>query len=164
MTAKARLQADRAELARFVDATFRYADEATAAVLRTFAEGSNEVLASVRVPLNGTGLDRLVEHAAYQATKAANAARPAVFAPPVATFVGTRARERDLANGLFSPSKRTMRRRRTPEPAVPCSDRRPWWLHRAANGRIRRLVWSRISCTSIGAAGSLLVPGPNTPS
>jgi Primase C terminal 2 (PriCT-2)/Virulence-associated protein E len=100
LTAKARLQADRAELARFVDATFRYADDTTAAILRTFAEGSNEVLASVRVPLNGTGLDPLVDHAAHQATKAANAARPAVFAPPVATFVGSRARERDLGNGL----------------------------------------------------------------
>ena len=76
MTGKARLQANRAELGRFVDATFRYADEATAAVLRTFAEGSNEVLGTVRVPLNGAGLDRLIEHAAYQATKAANAARP----------------------------------------------------------------------------------------
>src|SRR5918996_1575697 len=54
--AKTRLEADRAELARFVDATFRYADDATAAALRTFAEGSNEVLASVRVPLNGAGL------------------------------------------------------------------------------------------------------------
>ena len=100
LTAKPRLEADRAELARFVDATFRYADDGTHAVLRTFAEGSNEVLASVRVPLNGTGLDPLVDHAAHQATKAANAARPAVFAPPVATFVGSRARERDLGNGL----------------------------------------------------------------
>ena len=44
MTAKLRLEADRAELARFVDATFRYADDGTDAVLRTFAEGSNEVL------------------------------------------------------------------------------------------------------------------------
>jgi hypothetical protein len=57
-------------------------------------------LASVRVPLNGSGLVVLVQHAAHQATKAANAARPAVFAPPVATFVGTRARECDLGNGL----------------------------------------------------------------
>jgi hypothetical protein len=100
MTAKPRREADRAELARFVDAAFRYADDGTTAFLRTFAEGSNEVLASVRVPLNGTGLDALIDHAAHQATKAANALRPAVFAPPVATFVGTRARERDLGNGL----------------------------------------------------------------
>ena len=99
VTAKVRLEANRAELARFVEATFRYADDGTAAMLRTFAEGSNEVLASVRVPLNGTGLDPLVDHATHQATKAANAARPAVFAPPVATFVGIRARERDLGNG-----------------------------------------------------------------
>ena len=100
MTAKPRLEADRAELARFVDATFRYADDGTDAVLRTFAEGSNEVLGTVRVPLNGAGLDPIVDHAAHQATKAANAARPAVFAPPVATFIGTRTRERDLGNGL----------------------------------------------------------------
>ena len=89
VTGKARLQADRAELARFVDATFRYADDGTDAVLRTFAEGSNEVLGTVRVPLNGAGLDPVIEHAGHQATKAANAARPAVFAPPVATFIGS---------------------------------------------------------------------------
>jgi hypothetical protein len=97
---KATPRADRTELARFVDATFRYADDGTAAILRTFAEGSSEVLDSVRVRLDGAGLDTLVGHAAQQATKAANASRAAVFAPPVATFVGTRARERDLGNGL----------------------------------------------------------------
>jgi putative DNA primase/helicase len=100
VTAKGRLEADRAELARFVDATFRYADDGTHAVLRTFAEGSNEVLGTVRVPLNGAGLNPIIDHAAHQATRAANATRPAVFAPPVATFIGDRARERDLGNGL----------------------------------------------------------------
>jgi predicted P-loop ATPase len=100
VTTRSRLESDRAELTRFVDATFRYAENGTNAVLRTFAEGSNEVLGTVRVPLNGASLDPIIEHAAHQATKAANAARPAVFAPPVATFIGSRARERDLANGL----------------------------------------------------------------
>jgi hypothetical protein len=95
-----RLQADRAELAHFVEATFRYADDGTHAVLRTFADGSNEVLGTVRVALNGAGLDPLIDHALHHATKAANTARPAVFAPPVATFIGNRARERDLGNGL----------------------------------------------------------------
>ena len=57
MTTKARLESDRTELERFVDAAFRYADDGSAAVLRTFAEGSNEVLTSVRVQLNGAGLD-----------------------------------------------------------------------------------------------------------
>lgn len=100
MTARMRRTADRTELTRFVDATFRYADDATAAVLRTFVEGSSELLWSVRVTLNGAGLDPLIEHAAHHATKAANARRPAVFAPPVATFTGTRTRESDLGNGL----------------------------------------------------------------
>jgi hypothetical protein len=68
VTAKIRLEADRAELGRFVEATFRYADDGTDAVLRTFAEGSNEVLGMVRVPLNGAGLDPVIEHAAHQAT------------------------------------------------------------------------------------------------
>ena len=54
----------------------------------------------MRVPLNGAGLNPIIDHAAHQATRAANAARPAVFAPPVATFIGDRARERDLGNGL----------------------------------------------------------------
>ena len=75
MTTRSRLESDRAELTRFVDATFRYAEDGTKAVLRTFAEG--EVLASVRVPLNGAGLEPIIEHAAHQATKAANTARPA---------------------------------------------------------------------------------------
>jgi hypothetical protein len=88
VTAKSRLEADRAELARFVDATFRYADNGTDVVLRTFAEGSSEVLGTVRVPLNGSGLDPIIDHAAHHATRAANAARSAVFAPPVATFIG----------------------------------------------------------------------------
>ena len=66
MIAKARLQADRAELARFVDATFQYAGDGTYATLRTFAEGSSEVLGSVRVPLNGAGLDPIIEHAAHR--------------------------------------------------------------------------------------------------
>lgn len=100
MTAKIRLEVDRGELTHFVEATFRYADEGTHAVLRTFAEGSNEVLGTVRVPLNGAGLDGLVDHAVHQATKAANARRAAVFAPPISTFLGRRTREQDLGNGL----------------------------------------------------------------
>jgi predicted P-loop ATPase len=100
MTSKARLEADRAELERFIDATFRYADEGTHAVLRTFAEGSDKVLGTVRVPLNGAGLDTLVDNATRQATRAANARRAAVFAPPISTFLGTRTREQDLGNGL----------------------------------------------------------------
>jgi hypothetical protein len=67
----------------------------THAALCSFAEGSSEVLDSVRVRLNGAGLDTLVDHAVRQATKAAN-----TRCPPVATFIGDRARERDLANGL----------------------------------------------------------------
>ena len=52
------------------------------------------------LPLNGAGLEVLVDHATRQAIRAANSTRPAVFAPPVVTFVGTRTRERDLGNGL----------------------------------------------------------------
>ncbi len=78
MTTRTLLEVNRVELARFVDATFRYAEHGTDAVLRTFAEGSNEVLGTVRVRLNGAGFEPLNEHAVRQATKAANAARPAV--------------------------------------------------------------------------------------
>lgn len=94
------LVADRLELARFVNAAFRHADEGTAVLLRSFAEGSSEVLRSVRVPIDAANLEAVIDHAAHLATKAANTARPALFAPPVATFQGSRARERDLANGL----------------------------------------------------------------
>jgi len=95
-----RLEADRDELARFIDATFRHADADATAILRIFAEGTNEVTATVRVAVDGEDLDPLIDHAFRQATKAARASRPAVFAPPVATFQGNRAREADLANGL----------------------------------------------------------------
>jgi hypothetical protein len=101
MTAKVRLEADRAEFARFVDATFRYPMTVRARSCAPSPRARNEVLGTVRVQLNGAGLDPIIEHAAHQATKAANAARPAVFAPPVATFIGSRARERDLGNGLM---------------------------------------------------------------
>ena len=100
MKTKLRLEADRGELERFIEATFRYADEGTHAVLRTFGEGSDEVLDTVRVPLNGAGLDALVDNATRQATRAANARRAAVFAPPISTFLGRRTREQDLGNGL----------------------------------------------------------------
>ena len=98
--AKTSLEADRAEIEQFVNATFRYADEGTAVCLRNFAEGSDDVLKTVRVSVVEGELTAIVDNASHLATRAANAIRPAVFAPPVATFTGSRARERDLGNGL----------------------------------------------------------------
>lgn len=95
-----RLEPNRDDLERFVDTAFRYADEGTKVVMRTFAEGSDEVLETVRVTLRDDGLTAITDAAVRQASKAANRSSPAVFAPPVATFLGNRTRERDLANGL----------------------------------------------------------------
>jgi hypothetical protein len=56
VTAKFWLVATPPEVARFVAATFRYAHPGTAAVLRTPAAGSHEVLGSMRLPLDCASL------------------------------------------------------------------------------------------------------------
>src|SRR5258708_5511970 len=53
------------------------------------------------VPIKGAGLAGIAKEAVRAARDAANAASPAVFAPPIATFTGPRkAGEADLANGI----------------------------------------------------------------
>jgi len=90
---------DRDELARFIEATFRHADAGSTAILRLFAEGSNEVTATVRVALDGEDLEPVIDHAFRHATKAARASRPALLAAPVATFEGRRAPARSGPRG-----------------------------------------------------------------
>ena len=123
MTGKVRLEADRAELERFIEATFRYADEGTHAVLRTFAEGSDKVLGTVRVPLNG-GLDALVD-TQLPATKGGQCPAGRSVRATISTFLGSRTRERDLGNGLVLASRPTMRPRSPGETWSTCSGRRP---------------------------------------
>lgn len=96
------LQPDASEIRSFLDAVFRYADPGTFVSLRAFDQvdrGRPPVLIE-GVKVNGD-FSPMVARAAAAATKAANSPRPAVFAPPVATFRGARtAKTADVANGV----------------------------------------------------------------
>ncbi|EFH10530.1 AAA family ATPase [Teichococcus cervicalis] len=89
------------EIARFVDALFRYATPGGCVSLRAFREGANGVF---DVSAHRIGVDKLGELAGAAvslATRAANAPFPVVFCPPVATFTNSeKADEASLLNGL----------------------------------------------------------------
>jgi hypothetical protein len=94
------LSADTAQIARFVRALFRHADPDGVVALRSFFDDASAVHERVTCPIT-EGLDAVIEAATAQATRCAQHPRPAVFCPPVATFIaGPQAREQDLANGL----------------------------------------------------------------
>ncbi len=98
--ARAVLQADTTQIARFVHAMFRYADPDSVVALRSFFDDASSVH-QMGVCRIGDGLEGLVAAAAVQATGCAQHPRPVVFCPPVATFAqGPQAREQDLLNGL----------------------------------------------------------------
>jgi hypothetical protein len=100
MTHAPSLEADRPQIARFVDALFRYADEGTYVSLRSFYDGTQRVFGIIPHTLT-SDLSRLVDAATREATRAARCGSPVVFAPPIATFSNPeQAREVDLANGL----------------------------------------------------------------
>lgn len=94
---------DPEQLGRFVGEMFAYADEGTFVSLRAFHERDKHkppVLIRA-VAINGAGLDPLVKAAVGAAGKAARHPEPAVFCPPVATFLDPKhAGEADLANGV----------------------------------------------------------------
>ena len=96
------MDADRGEIARFVNAMFRHADEGTFASLRTFTHNAGDPPFDITgVEINGAGLAPLIQIAFGKASRAAKHPKPLVFAPPVCTLNNaTRAREEDLANGL----------------------------------------------------------------
>lgn len=89
---------DKEEIARFVSAIFRYADEGTWASLRVFDEHRKDVAPVIQaVQINGDA-SRFVDAAVKMAEMAARRSRPSVFAPPAATFNNPdKAREQDLA-------------------------------------------------------------------
>lgn len=96
------LSADRAELARFVSALFRYADAGTYVSLRAFHQFRRDVPPELILPVKINGdLAKLVDAAADAASRSAAVDHPTVFAPPICTFANPdRARGVDLANGL----------------------------------------------------------------
>lgn len=91
---------DRAQLATFFNATFRYADEGTFVSLRAFFDDREGVfsIAGYPLPLDTGPLLTKIEAFANRCTAAA---AHVVFCPPLATFRdGTVADERSLVNGL----------------------------------------------------------------
>jgi P4 family phage/plasmid primase-like protien len=97
---------DRAELARFVEVLFRNAGEGGTVSLRAFFDDEaakkrdDKPFAIRAVRLNGSGLEPVIDAAVVLAKEALGSKRPVVVAPPIATFNGGRARERDLLEGL----------------------------------------------------------------
>ncbi|WP_372624324.1 DUF3987 domain-containing protein [Falsiroseomonas sp.] len=100
MNASAPLQADHEQIARFVSALFRYADDGGFVSMRAFYDDEQKVFAIEPFCLAGD-LGALADAASDLATRAARFHRPVVFAPPIATFANDRsAAEADLQNGL----------------------------------------------------------------
>jgi hypothetical protein len=96
--------ADREELARFVDALFRYADEGSFIQLKAFRDDIDGVWNSHQWPavkIDSGGLELVIEAAHAFAGRCAAAPEKVVFAAPVATFkTACGAAEKDIANGL----------------------------------------------------------------
>jgi hypothetical protein len=96
------MKPDRDQLAQFVDALFRYAEEGSFVSLRAFDEHNRGVppVKIEAVAVNGD-LSKLVDRAEAVALLASSSDAPAVFAPPVALFLnGRKAGEKDLSAAL----------------------------------------------------------------
>jgi hypothetical protein len=96
------LEPDRKQITAFAEAMFRHAADGGFVSLRTFPEGGTKILRDSAVPIdNENGLGFLIEVAEDDARRAANEASPAVFCPPLATFIAKKtAKERDVFEGL----------------------------------------------------------------
>jgi RecA-family ATPase len=100
MTAAMPLPADTEQIAAFIDALFRYADEDTFASLRAFYDDREGVFAIKGCRITADAAP-LVEAATRLANRCAAAGEPVVFSPPIATFSDPHsATEQSLANGL----------------------------------------------------------------
>ena len=90
---------DPAQIGRFVHALFRHASEGGFVSLRAFyddelAKRRGERPFKIRtVRLNGNGLEPVIISAVKLARDAAEAGRPVVVAPPIATFASSKATE-----------------------------------------------------------------------
>ncbi len=97
------LEPDAEEISRFVRTLFLYADDGGYVSLRAFDQFRHDVPPILIRPayVNGAGLDAVISEAVRAARESDNTARPAVFAPPICTFINaSRARVVDLENGL----------------------------------------------------------------
>lgn len=95
------LMADGAQLGRFFDAMFRYADEGTFVSLRSFFDDDVDGVFSIRGHKLVANTRPLLHEIEAFANRCATSARPTVFCPPIATFRNQEtADEVSLANGL----------------------------------------------------------------
>lgn len=95
------MKADKADIERFLDLTFRYADPDSFVSLRAFdqlRDGEPPIL--IRTISMRRGLGHIADAAVMAAESTANRADPGVFCPPIATFKGWKATVENLANGL----------------------------------------------------------------
>lgn len=98
------LEPDRAEIARFAEALFRRADRGTYAAIRWFPDDKSGGFWRAGLwrwlPINGS-FEALVDAAAVDARRCANAPLPVVFCPPIATFTTRhKAEDANVACGL----------------------------------------------------------------
>src|SRR5262245_10880596 len=94
------LIADSSALATFGGALFQYADPDTWIAWRAFRDDQKDQPPVLIEWSQVGGPFDLAAEATRHATACAQHEFPAVFCPPIATFIGQRAREVDLANGL----------------------------------------------------------------
>jgi hypothetical protein len=94
--------ADTGQIAAFIGALFRYAEEDTYISLRAFDQFRRDVPPKFVVGLRVNGsTDNLIREATIQAENAAQSSDPVVFCPPIATFHDSyKADTSSLANGL----------------------------------------------------------------
>lgn len=102
MTAPAPLQPDHAEIDRFLNAAFRYADPDTYISFRVFDQVTD---GKPPIHIEAARCDEpranIIAKAARIIIRASNSDRPGVFAPPVATFNNPfKAAQEHIANGL----------------------------------------------------------------
>jgi Protein of unknown function (DUF3987) len=99
--APALMEPDRDQVEIFVEALFRYATPQGFVSLRSFYEDDARKPFRITPTSLAGGLGFLIDAAMDDARRAANAPKPVVFAPPIATFASkTGAKETDIAEGL----------------------------------------------------------------
>ena len=92
---------DRDQLEIFIEAMFRYASSSGFVSLRAFYEDDATKPFRITPTSLAGGLRFLIDAAMDDARRAANAPKPVVFAPPIATFASkTGAKETDIVEGL----------------------------------------------------------------
>ena len=95
------LEPDRKQIAAFTETIFRHVGEGGFVAVRSFQDDDSNIMLRQTPTKIVNGLSFLIDVAVDDARRAANEPRPAVFCPPLATFIcaGT-AKEADIREGL----------------------------------------------------------------